>query len=181
MVTSRPFRTSPELFTKTITWAEETPEAIIERGQFIPWPTFREFDLSLGQDEDEVRARYESTEDIRISYHNLTAQVGASHWQFVAWKSVIRQFSPFDMERPMGQVRELDTRVNDAGFLRLMTSEPYAMNMSNTLQSIPNTFVTRKASSASQRRFRKILEIPFVKWFLLLIYNRIFRWYYANK
>ncbi len=41
--------------------------------------------------------------------------------------------SPFDMDEPMVQVRQLDKRMNDAGLLRLMVSDPLAMNMSNTL------------------------------------------------
>ncbi len=58
---------------------------------------------------------------------------GASHWQFTAYKSTLQQFLPFDMSRPMGQVRQLDQRMNEAGLLRLMVSDPLAMNMSNTL------------------------------------------------
>jgi len=88
MVTSRPFRTPPELFSKTIAWAEAESDVVIERGQHIPWETFREFDMSLGQGEDEVRARYSSTEDVRLTYRGAIAHVGASHWQFVARKSV---------------------------------------------------------------------------------------------
>jgi len=29
-------------------------------------------------------------------------------------------FLPLDMDKPMGQVRQLDKRMNDAGLLRLM-------------------------------------------------------------
>jgi hypothetical protein len=32
--------------------------------------------------------------------------------------------SPFDMDEPMVQVRQLDKRMNDAGWLRLMVSGP---------------------------------------------------------
>jgi hypothetical protein len=58
---------------------------------------------------------------------------GASHWQFTAYISTLQQILPFDMDRPMGHVRQLDKRMNDAGLLRLMVSDPLAMNMSNTL------------------------------------------------
>ena len=36
----------------------------------------------------------------------------------------------------MGQVKQLDERMNAAGLLRLMTAEPLAMNMSNTLRGV---------------------------------------------
>jgi len=42
----------------------------------------------------------------------------------MAYKSTLQQFLPFDMDKPMGQVRQLDKRMNDAGLLRLMVSGP---------------------------------------------------------
>ena len=179
MVTSRPFRTSPETYSATVKWAEEEPLASLERGQFIPWETFFEFDRSLQQDEEFIRSRYETTEDVRIAYKGLTAQVGASHWQFVARKEVLQKFLPFDLQQPMRQVRQLDERVNTAGYLRLMITEPLAMNMSNTLRPV---LATESADeSPESRSFRKrLLEARPIKRILLAIYNRIFRWYYGN-
>ena len=50
MVTARPYRTSPELYSSTLEWAKKN--ATLDEGQFIPWKTFLEFNLSLGQTEE---------------------------------------------------------------------------------------------------------------------------------
>jgi cellulose synthase/poly-beta-1,6-N-acetylglucosamine synthase-like glycosyltransferase len=60
MVTSRPFRTREHLMTGTFDWVDHTQEASLEKGNFIPWEVFREFDMSLGQPESDVRERYEA-------------------------------------------------------------------------------------------------------------------------
>jgi cellulose synthase/poly-beta-1,6-N-acetylglucosamine synthase-like glycosyltransferase len=55
MVTARPFRTKPELYSQTVAWGQSTPEVVVEQGQLVPFETFREFDLSLGQSEAEIK------------------------------------------------------------------------------------------------------------------------------
>lgn len=208
MVTARPFRTSPEFLESTLKWAREN--ATLEEGQFIPWETFLEFNLSLGQTEEENQKVYEQTRDWRITYNpmslrgaegrsnlplgqetasqktlaatskGIVAFAGASHWQFVAYKSTLQQFLPFDMDKPMGQVRQLDKRMNDAGLLRLMVSNPLAMNMSNTLGYLRGELgretVRKKKKSGVIRR---VLELGPIKKTLLAVYNKIFSWYYS--
>ena len=178
MVTSRPFRTPSDLYSSTVKWAETAAGAELERGQFIPWDEFKAFDMSLGTAEDEVRKRYEATEDVRIQYNGLTAQAGASHWQFIANKSVLTQFLPFSMDRPMGQVRQLDHRMNDAGLLRLMPVEFLAQNMSNRLDWIHKPEDAKPQPSDSKSLRKRVLSIPLVKRALLGIHDRVFRWYY---
>jgi glycosyltransferase involved in cell wall biosynthesis len=195
MVTARPFRTPPEFYESTLKWAREN--ATLEEGQFIPWETFLEFNLSLGQTEEENKKVYAETKDWRITYNpslrgarratkqspsssskTVIAYAGASHWQFTAYKSTLQQFLPFDMDKPMGQVRQLDKRMNDAGLLRLMVSDPLAMNMSNTLGYLRGEL--KDAGRKKPISFgKRVLEVGFIKKMLLAVYNKIFSWYYS--
>ena len=78
----------------------------------------------------------------------------------------------------MGQVRQLDKRMNDAGLLRLMVSDPLAMNMSNTLGYLRGEL--KNARKKKPISFgKRVLEIGFIKKILLAAYNKIFSWYYS--
>ena len=186
MVTARPFRTPPEFYGATLDWARNAERAQLEEGQFISWERFLEFNLSLGQTEEENKKVYAETKDWRITFRperseaqskDIVAFAGASHWQFTAYKSTLQQFLPFEMDKPMGQVRQLDRRMNDAGLLRLMVSDPLAMNMSNTLGYLRGEL--KGGNNKKRVSFGKSLaELSPIKKLLLAVYNKIFKLYY---
>ena len=180
MVTARPYRTPPEFYSATLDWARQSDKATLEDGQFIPWETFLEFNLSLGQTEEENVKVYAETKDWKLTYNGVSAMAGASHWQFTAYKSILQQFLPFDMSRPMGQVRQLDQRMNDTGLLRLMVPDPLAMNMSNTLGYLREELGKKDVRSKKKKGiFSRFLELAPIKKVLLAVYNKIFNWYYS--
>jgi hypothetical protein len=85
------------------------------------------------------------------------------------------------MDKPMGQVRQLDKRMNDAGLLRLMVSDPLAMNLSNTLGYLRGELKENGKSKREKQKSikRRVLELGPIKRMLLAVYNKIFSWYYS--
>lgn len=175
MLTSRPFHTKPELYTADVKWAGSDPEVKLERGHFIEPQWIREFLLSVGRSEEEIQQDI-AQEDVKLTYKGITTYAGASHWQFLAWKKTLQEFLPIDLSKPLGQVLRLDEMIDRKGYLRLMTDQPYTMNLSNSLDIPEKDATTTKPMK--KHTHKRIFDIPLIKSPLMRIYNAIFKLYY---
>jgi glycosyltransferase involved in cell wall biosynthesis len=178
MVTSRPFHTLPDLYKSVVSWAGKTRGAKLQRGQFLDPNWNREFLLSIGRTEEEIQLDLKQ-EDIRVTFHGVTAYAGASHWQFIGWKKVLQEFLPMDLSKPLGQVLRLDQEMDKKGYLRLMTARPFTMNLSNTLE-LPDKKSSLESLKIKPKKPKPFFDIPFVRKVLMKIYNEIFRIYYKS-
>jgi hypothetical protein len=176
MVTARPMRTPEAFYNRTLEWAAAEGDVQAEQGVFIPWETYRQHVLSLGTGDDEARQWYASRQDWKLTRQGVPALVGAAHFQFTARKAALLPLLPFQMSRPMGQVRSLDEQLNAAGALRLSTLEPYVQHMGNTLPGGQPT----SAPAGKPRRglLRRLAGLPPLKKTLLRLYDAIFELYF---
>ena len=76
----------------------------------------------------------------------------------------------------------MDARLNDAGYLRLMTSDPLVRHMGNTVPPEARSEADRlqAAGAPAGRRARRLLEWGPLRRLLLAIHNQIFRWYFRG-
>lgn len=181
MVTARPLRSPEEYYSSLLKWAEDEPEAVLERGKFLEWETYLEHSLSVGAGVEESREWYDSREDYKVTYRGLSILAGSGHFQFMAYRDVLAEVLPLNMDHPMGkQVRWLDIRLNEKGFSRVCLTKPFIKHTGNRLDDADpgiraaEGLPTRKPGSA-------LLEIPLVKKTLLKIYELIFKAYYGSR
>ena len=182
MVTARPFPNAAERWTATRAWAEQEPEAETAWGRFLAWEDFRAFERSLGHPEDRIRQAYENLRLLKIRYRGVEAIAGAGHWQFVAPKAALLDVLPLPYDRPMGaDVTRLDLALNEKGYLRLMTPEPYVDHMGNRLPDFlrgKEGTTTAPATRGQPGLLRRLAHLGPVRKVLLALYDRIFRLYY---
>jgi len=183
MVTGIPVRSPIKYSTNTLKWARHTPDVQIEKGILQDWDVYWTHAKSTGYTKEQAQYLFEAGEDIKISYKEKSAFIGAGHFQFISPRKVLDAVLPVPYEIAMGNERYYDKEVNNKGFLRLTPTKMYVEHMGNTLpkdKQAPDTqkkgMIRQKVSNAKSRFF----DVPIIKKILLFIHGKIFRIYYRK-
>lgn len=183
-VTGLPRRGRRTFYTRTIELLSSMKDAIVEEGRFIPDEWILDHARTLGK----LKTVQEdlALNDYRVTRDGVTAYATATHFQFMVKSEVVRKYLPFPSERPMGEsVAHFDRAINDDCLLRLATADRVVRHIGNTLDedfinSLPGDLrkkITKPEHTKSVAPAKVFLLKP-VRWFLMRIYDWIFRLYY---
>jgi hypothetical protein len=128
-----------------------------------------------------------------LEYRGAKCYIGAGHFQFLAPREALQTILPISFDRPMGQVRRLDSALNDNGYLRLSTDKWWVQHMGNTLSSEfsdipaasnsqlpPNNQSRATKTQASSRTNSGFWNWPPVRRFLQWSHGKTFEILYRN-
>lgn len=180
MVTGMPMWTPEKYSTSTISWAENSPGISLTRGKYLDWEDYWKHSRSLGANEEEARAHYDSVESILISHGDSKYFIGAAHFQFVAPKAVLSCLLPIPSNKPMGEVRILDIAVNEAGYLRLCTRDWWVEHLGNTLAEEKVENFSGTVLKTSRKSSFCLWNWGFIKRIVSWLYHKTFQILYRN-
>ncbi len=177
MVTGRPTRTQEEYLSATLAWGRGQGEACFREGVLLDWDTYFEHTNSLGLPEDKAREEFHAGKDYLLTCGGKSAFAGAGHFQFIAKKEVLDRIFPIPSEKPMRGEPLLDQTVNELGYLRLSTVEPYVLHMGN---QVPASVTQPKELRVPKPWLKSLANIPLLRSILMRMYGAIFHIYFNN-
>lgn len=158
--------------------------------------------VSTGRDPQTHLASTSQDQDMIIEVHNkegetlCKAVAAANHFQFMGWKSRLLTALPEMWSgKLMGAMIELDEAIDQAGYLRLSTTERFVQHIGNTISpallEVARNFelmdsktgaITQIENFSKLQPARKrpwILRIPGSRRFFSWIYHRLFKVLYG--
>jgi glycosyltransferase involved in cell wall biosynthesis len=162
----------------------------VERGNLVPVAVEQHYVENMGRTWQQYQAEVEGLQDLRFTYHDLPALASAGHHQFVARHQVILEALPDGNDGMlMGKMVELETRIDDLGYLRLSTNEPVTRLLGNEvgesmLEEAQKYGISTERYKPYQDQIkpgRLVTQSPLIRRFLQYLYNRLHHILYSNQ
>jgi hypothetical protein len=161
----------------------EDPGVESKRGKFIADGWIRDWAISTGRDPAQAIQAARPIEELVLTYQGVEAFAAANHDQFVAPKQVIVSALPEAWSgRLMGEMLELDERINRLGYLRLATAARTSRHLGNVLPpDLAGGTHTAAVGEPGESRSGLSVKARFLRWkpiraVLLGIYSHLFGW-----
>jgi len=161
----------------------EQPEVRVERGSLIPKEWEQQYVDNMGRTWERYNEEIVDLQDMALTYKGVETLVSAGHHQFVTPRSVLMEALPPGWSgNLMGQMRDLDSTVDQLGYLRLTTRQPVTRLIGNVVglemaaeagrYGISATGKTIKPPSAALSR---LYRHPIIQRLAKSIYNQVYK------
>jgi len=121
---------------KSIEWARKCEDAELEIGRFIPDRWEDDYAISLGRDIDFHRTYMMNDMDYRVTYtkydKKYQAFLTAHHCQWLGYAGRLSKLMKYDYQA-MADDKPFDNSIDNAGLLRLATTQRYVRHIGNVL------------------------------------------------
>jgi glycosyltransferase involved in cell wall biosynthesis len=172
----------------TLAFADQ-PEVETKRGLLMPRKWEEEYLINSGRTWERYEKEVAGIEDILVSYKGVRAWVSAHHFQMVCPKTVIQRVLGGMMpagwsDQVMGQMLEMDDKMDDMGYLRFCTHEQTMRLMGNAISEEVAALAQESGLSAqaadlgsdSKGLMKRLVQFKWVRYILQDIVNMIYKW-----
>jgi hypothetical protein len=163
-------------------FAERT-DVTVERGLLIPREWEQQYIDNMGRTWDKYNEETAGLQDMALTYKGVETLISAGHHQFVAPRKVLMEALPQGWTgNLMGQMRDLDTAVDQMGYLRLTTRQPVTRLIGNVVSpemaaeaAQYGISVTGKTIKSTPTWLAKFYRNPIIQRIAKSIYNQVYK------
>jgi glycosyltransferase involved in cell wall biosynthesis len=188
LVTGFYIRSHMRYGTKSIERFAKREDVQVERGNLVPVEVEHHYAENMGRTWEQYQAEVQGLQDVRFSYKFLQALASAGHHQFVTHRQTMLEALPHEWDGMlMGKMVELESRIDELGYLRLSTNEP----VTRLLGNVVDEKILREARSfwiltdaympylVQHKPNGFFIRLPFVRRLMQYLYNRLHRILYS--
>ena len=159
------------------------PDVKVERGLLIPKEWEQQYIDNMGRTWDKYNEEIAGLQDVALTYKGVETLVSAGHHQFVTPQKVLMEALAAGWTgNLMGQMRDLDTTVDQMGYLRLTTRQPVTRLIGNVVSpemaaeaAEYGISVTGNVVKSTPPGLARLYRHPIVQRIAKSIYNQVYK------
>lgn len=165
-------------------------DVLVERGQLVSREIEQHYAENMGRTWEQYLEEVKGLQDMRFTYHDINALASSGHHQFLAQRDVLLEALPREKDvLLMGRMVELESRIDELGYLRLSTEPPVTLLLGNLLDekvfAVSKTFDISARQSPQPEKFPEkpggFIQSPPVRRFLQYLYNRLHKVLFSSQ